>query len=335
MGNTKIEWAEKVWNPVTGCKKISPGCQNCYAERMANRLQGRCGYPLEEPFRVTLHPERLDEPLRWRKPSMVFVCSMGDLFHEGISESFISSVFYAMQVARQHAFLVLTKRPARMAEFLDRWTHCDHAHPDYAWFLGAGCNSGRPYGYGHYRVEGKRRPPLSNIWLGVTAENQEMADLRIPILLSIPAAVRFVSIEPMLGPVDLTQINLGNNVLINALTGDCTSYHPYGGAKTVKDSWGKLDWVIVGGESGPKARPMHPDWVRSLRDQCQAAGVPYFFKQWGEWVHESQAPDILANYNPEFFFDRVNSKGFARAGKKIAGDLLDGKQYHEFPEVTR
>lgn len=360
MGNTKIPWAEKVWNPITGCTKISPGCQNCYAERMANRLRGRCGYPADEPFRVTLHPDRLEEPLRWRKPSMVFVCSMGDLFHEDIPESFISAVFYVMQVANQHSFLILTKRPARMAEFLDRWVHCDHAYPDYAWHIGAGSNSGRPYGYGHYRAEGKRRPPLPNVWLGVTVENQEMADLRIPILLQIPAVVRFVSVEPMLGPVDLTAVRLPDH-----LQPDWAYGMPYGitfdalqpNESHIYDSENHLDWVICGGETGPHARPVHPDWVRNLRDQCQAAGVPFFFKQWGEWAPVQRNNDSNQVYIRDGLtvtakkFACLDKQGrdvldlpglwdeddvdMAFVGKKVAGDILDGRQYHEFPEVTR
>ena len=213
MGNTKIEWAEKVWNPVTGCSKISPGCENCYAERMAFRLRGRCGYPDGEPFRVTLRPQRLEEPMRWRKSSMVFVCSMGDLFHDDVPDDFIHRVFATIGQCPQHTFIILTKRPKRMKAFIE----------DY------------------YAYESP-----TNVWLGVTTENQEMADRRIPILLQIPAVVRFVSVEPMLGPVDLAR--------------GCE----------------KIDWVICGGETGPNARPMHPDWVRSLRDQCQSAGVPFF-----------------------------------------------------------
>lgn len=333
MGDTKIQWANKVWNPVTGCTKVSEGCRNCYAERMANRLRGRCGYPADEPFRVTLHPDRLEEPLRWRKPSMVFVCSMGDLFHEDIPESFISAVFYVMQVANQHSFLILTKRPARMAEFLDRWVHCDHAYPDYAWHIGAGSNSGRPYGYGHYRAEGKRRPPLPNVWLGVTVENQEMADKRIPILLQIPAAIRFVSVEPLLGHINIAGY-LGWNGLRRM--GDGLLYR-----------WAapKIDWVICGGETGPHARPMHPDWARNLRDQCQAAGVPFFFKQWGEWITSYDAgfrSDEMDKYNRTFgecwaksSYRFEDGQGMVRVGKKAAGDILDGRQYHEFPEVTR
>ena len=408
MADTKIQWATKVWNPVTGCTKVSEGCRNCYAERMANRLRGRCGYPADDPFQVTLHPEKLNEPLKWRKPSRIFVCSMGDLFHPDIPDEYISKVWDAMWAAQQHIFLILTKRPERMLAFIRENAYAKHfgwednervpfkpgdlIHIDDLWmrdmcgWTASGkcdCNGGYICDYpadehsgqcehgnrfclsrecpiacdnppkevlkendleGQYEIDKEgysidcewmqlhTRPKdayADNVWLGVTAENQEMADLRIPILLQIPAAVRFVSVEPLLGPVDLRHIQT-SEVEIDSLTGDHGVVRPLAGR-----SDNKLSWVIVGGESGPNARPMHPDWVRSLREQCQAAGVPYFFKQWGEWVHESQAPDILANYNPEFFFDRVSSKGFARVGKKIARDLLDGKQYHEFPEATK
>jgi protein gp37 len=249
MGKTKIEWTDQTWNPVTGCTKISEGCAHCYAERMSKRLAGRCGYPeASHNFDVTLHPDRLDEPLHWRKPRRVFVVSMGDLFHEDIPDSFILEVFRVMgrQNTRQHTFQVLTKRPGRMKEWISEYIVDRDGKPD----------------------------PFPNIWLGVTAENQERANERIPTLLQIPAAVRFVSVEPMLGPVDLSE-------WIN----------PQGA--TARDDparYSLLDWVICGGESGPDARPMHPDWARSLRDQCQMAGVPFFMKQMSK---KAPIPDDL------------------------------------------
>lgn len=300
MGNTRIEWAEKSWNPVTGCTKISPGCQNCYAERMSKRLRGRCGYPVEDPFRVTLHPERLEEPLRWRKPSMIFVCSMGDLFHEVVPKWMIWEVMDVILQAKQHTFLVLTKRPANMKRFYD-------------WYYNGG---------------GRTTEPPKNLWLGVTAENQEEADKRIPILLQIPAAVRFVSVEPMLGPVDLdSYLIVGTD-------------HP--GSIMRKG----IDWVICGGETGPKARPMHPDWVRSLRDQCQSAGVPFFFKSWGEWVCRPWSSDngrkrelclgmdgtsVYAQVGHMMGFRKPGEALMVRVGKKAAGRLLDGQEWNEFP----
>lgn len=228
---SEIEWTDKTWNPVTGCTKISLGCWNCYAERMAKRLAGRAGYPKDNPFRVTLHKDRLYQPSTWRTQRRVFVCSMGDLFHEEIPGKFINDIWLQIINNKRHIFQILTKRPERMLE----WTQM--AARGKCW-------------------------PIEDIWpdnvhLGVTAENQEMANKRIPILWQIPAVARFVSVEPMLGPVNLSE--------------------------ALPDWWESdgINWVICGGESGPGARPMHPEWVRSIRDQCNAAAVPFFFKGWG------------------------------------------------------
>lgn len=232
----KIGWLNipgttgETWNPITGCTKVSEGCKHCYAERMSKRLAGRFGYPADEPFRVTLHTDRLEEPLRWRKPRTVFVCSMGDLFHEDVGDATIQQVFTRMKFAPRHTFIVLTKRADRMLAVLTAYS--------------------QP-GWGQF---GQCR----NIWLGVTAENQQRADERIPLLLQCPAAVRFVSIEPMLGAVNILDYVRG-----------------YGRFQSST----ALDWIIVGGETGPGARPMQADWARSVRDQCKAASVPFFFKQ--------------------------------------------------------
>ena len=243
--STKIEWATETWNPVTGCTPISEGCQNCYAKRMANRLRGRCGYPADDPFRVTFHPDRLEQPLKWKKPRKIFVCSMGDLFHrEVVAEGTIMKIFYTMMDAGQHQYLLLTKRPRHMRLALD------------CFFDGS-------------------QPP-ENWWLGVTAENQKCADARIPVLLQIPAAVKFVSVEPMLGYVDLERLCYENGVCeIDALHGSHGVIRPHRGSNT------SLDWVICGGETGPGARPMKKEWVYGLRDQCVNADVPFFFKKWG------------------------------------------------------
>jgi protein gp37 len=326
--STKIEWCKnkdggqgKTWNPITGCTKISPGCQNCYAERMSKRLRGRCGYDAENPFKVTLRPNRLDEPMWWWKPSTVFVCSMGDLFHDDVPFDFIDRVFKRINGNPQHDFLILTKRPERMREYFARSMKflC-------AVCQGTGCSYCLDHGYQNWEMK-----PYSNVWLGVTAENQEMADKRIPILLQIPAAVRFVSVEPMLGPVDIdSYLIVGTD-------------HP--GSIMRKG----IDWVICGGETGPKARPMHPDWTRSLRNQCQEAGVPFFFKQWGEWHPVEDYRDIFPSYNSKEFrvinlagIDETQKPvtemtpgvaGVTRIGRKIAGRLLDGREWNEMPEV--
>jgi protein gp37 len=309
MSKSKIEWTDRVWNPVTGCTKISPGCDNCYAERMAHRLAhiegSGYGTGVDSPnpegaFNVKLRPERIEQPLRWKKPSKIFVCSMGDLFHDKVPFNFINDCFFEMEKASQHIFLVLTKRPKRMAKFFGR------VH-DINW-------------------------PYKNVWLGVTAENQQMANERIPILLQIPAVVRFVSVEPMLGPVNLMGIPFDRHTTMNVLEGcGISTKSP---CQSIPNAWcNKLDWVICGGESGPGARPMHPDWARGLRDQCQAAGVPFFFKQWGEWAYPNQMPDDTY-MNIEQFGNGVGiSDAPLKVGKKRAGRLLDGRTWDEFPLV--
>lgn len=229
---TKIEWCEETWNVVTGCTPVSEGCQNCYAKRMANRLRGRFGYPEDEPFRVTLHPDKLEQPLKWKKPRKIFVCSMGDLFHEDVPFMFITNIMGVINACKHHTFIILTKRPDNIINYLD-------------WLNKLAGKESLSTGW-----------PFPNVWLGVTAENQEATDKRIPILLQIPAKVRFVSVEPMVGPVRLkTERDLINPNDI------C------------------LDWVIAGAESGPGARPMQIEWARDLRDQCVNANVPFFLKQ--------------------------------------------------------
>lgn len=221
---TGIEYVDETWNPVTGCTKISLGCENCYAERMARRLAGRYGYP-EAPhhFDVTLHPERLDEPLRRKNPTRYLVCSMGDLFHKDVPDWFLFKTLGMMQTCNNHTFLVLTKRPEHMAKCWGKWL--------------------APYA-GHTIGE-----ILPNIWLGVTVETQDQM-WRVEELLKIPAAKHWVSIEPMLGPIDLTP------------------YLTCG-----------IAWCIIGSETGPKARPMEEKWVRSLVQQCKTNQVAVFYKQ--------------------------------------------------------
>lgn len=220
---TKIEWTDETWNPVTGCTPISEGCKNCYAARMANRLRGRFGYPADEPFRVTVHPDRLGDPFHWRKPRRIFVCSMGDLFHKNVPVGFIDRAFVVMAGSRRHTFIVLTKRAAE---------------------LGAWCR--------HQRERAAReidyvKLPLPNVWQGVSVENADNL-WRIDELRHVPAAVRFLSLEPLLGA--LPNLDLAG-----------------------------IDWVIVGGETGPGARPMKPEWARAIRHDCAEAGVPFFMKQ--------------------------------------------------------
>ncbi|KLU66723.1 phage protein Gp37/Gp68 [Desulfosporosinus acididurans] len=315
MAKTSIEWTDTVWNPVTGCTKVSEGCRNCYAERMSKRLAGRCGYPADNPFRVVLHPEKLDEPSKWKKPRRIFVNSMSDLFHEDVPFEFIRAVWARMVTLPQHTFMILTKRPERMLEF-------------FIWMDSQ-----------EFRVETFR----SNVWLGVSAENQGAANKRIPLLLRAPVLVRFVSCEPLLGPINLERIEpMGVDAFIHSLSG--TVSVPF----TILDNRPKLDWVIAGGESGPGARPMHPDWASGLRDQCQAAGIPYFFKQWGEWKtfydRDQDDPDWQNIPEEKPNIRRLNFAGghgfhgdrvvyLKKVGKKKAGRELDGRTWNEIPKL--
>lgn len=300
-----IEWTDATWNPVRGCTRVSEGCRNCYAERVAARFSGP-GMPYEglaamragEPRwtgELRVVETHLEDPLRWRNPRRVFVNSMSDLFHEKLHFEDIGRVFGVMAACPHHSFQILTKRPERMREFVTITTG----------------------------IPGRPHWPLPNVWLGVSVENQPAADERIPELLATPAAVRFVSAEPLLGPIDFDQEN-GLNAFGCGFEGgwrNCPENSP---------KCAGLDWVIVGGESGPGARPMHPRWARTIRDQCVAAGVPFFFKQWGEWrgcyPGDGWEPsdDMLYHYfegGPKVW----------RVGKKRAGRLLDGRTWDEMP----
>ena len=288
-GPSKIEWTEHTWNPTRGCSRVSPGCEHCYAERFESRgLTSHRSPTTGEAFaifqpggprwtgKVELIPDMLGIPLRRKKPTMYFVNSMSDLFHESLKFSEIALVFGAMAAADWHTYQVLTKRHERMRQF-------------YLWLLGCAAEQKK------YTVNGKfsirdwlnllwlRASPLHNplpdtdwpfphVWMGVSVENQKYADERIPLLLQTPAAVRFISAEPLLGPIDFKRLKMGDDLrLLN------------------------LDWVIVGGESGPGARPCNTEWVRSIVLQCRAAGVPVFVKQLGAHVIQGGARRIKKN----------------------------------------
>lgn len=253
---SKIEWTDATWSPITGCSVVSPGCANCYAMRLAGtRLQhhpSRAG--LTQPSKagpvwtgeVRLNEDWLAQPLRWTRPRRIFVCAHGDLFHEAVPDAWIDKVFAIMALAPQHTFQVLTKRSARMRAYITGL----HERPRYLqldkdWLVWSPYEGGWP----------------TYVWLGVSAEDQPRADERIPDLLATPAAVRFLSAEPLLGPIDLAS-PLREALLDNLVAGRPTTV---------------LDWVIVGGENGP--RPMHPDWARRIRDDCAATGTAFFMKQ--------------------------------------------------------
>jgi protein gp37 len=318
--STNIEWTNETWNPLTGCTLVSEGCRNCYAAReAAGRLSHHPAYAGLAVRRggrpvftgeVRLHEDRLEQPLRWKRPRMIFVNSMSDLFHESVPDEFIEKVFSIMAMASHHIFQVLTKRPERMAEFMQQYIPSVTVWADRLRAGGIAERVAREYAW-----------PLPNVWLGTSVEDQTSADRRIPALLETPAAVRFLSCEPLLWKVDLEEIRLPDGRHCLPLTG-------------IEWPEPRIHWVIVGGESGPKARPMHPDWARSLRDQCQAAGVAFFFKQWGEWLPLLGHREHL-NLPPEDrTWQRIGGVTMVRVGKKAAGRLLDGRTWDEMPAVA-
>lgn len=332
---TKIEWTNQTWNPLAGCTRASAGCDNCYAASMALRLEGMANAKIakgEDPGglakyidvttrngkgvamfngKINLDHNALNEPLTWKKPRLVFVNSMSDLFHHNVPDDFICSVFDVIGRTSKHTYQVLTKRPMRMLSWQRK-----------------------------YMPEGLP----ANVWAGTSVENQEAADERIPELLKVSASVRFLSCEPLLG-----EVNIRPSIGLS----------PYG----VRVDYGNcINWVIVGGESGHNARPMHPDWVRSLRDQCQEAGVPFFFKQWGEWSLINKTEEIIyqgipigrykdprrftevgvispggewyegsTGWNGRAIDPDTNEAYMVKVGKKVSGRLLDGREWNEMP----
>lgn len=380
---TGIEWSDATWNPVTGCTRVSEGCRNCYAERLAaTRLahlpayDGVARMTPEGPRwtgLVRFDTDRLAIPLRWRKPRRVFVNSMSDLFHEALTNEEIAAVFGVMAACPQHVFQILTKRPARMLEWFG-WVESMSRDRAWPWCRVCMLRYISP-SHDSYGPQTRTPWPLPNVWLGVSAEDQATADDRIPILLQTPAAVRWVSAEPLLGPIDVrpwvggrTSMHmsasvegaLANRNFRGLLDGDgrelseaeaeaqlralqqhgvrliaangCDDFDPETGCRG--HSRPQLDWIVVGGESGPGARPMHPDWPRSIRDQCQSAGAAFLFKQWGEAApfcalppdiqHQLQAPSELTGepFEPATLY---------RVGKHAAGRMLDGRTWDEYP----
>jgi len=323
---------------------VSPGCDGCYAARTAHVRAGnpslkgayagvteRTEGGVDWTGLVRPLPERLHLPLGWRKPRLIFVNSMADTFHRGLPDEFVAEIFAVMAATPRHTYQVLTKRHARMRALLSSARFVD--------MVRAKLDEVAPGA----RLEW----PLPNVWAGVSVEDQKRADIRIPALLETPAAVRFLSCEPLLGPVDLSLAM-------------CPGVDEYGHGLTARQvRWGcypkaiaKIDWVIVGGESGPNARPMHPDWARTIRDQCTTAGVAFFFKQWGEWAPDSDLAGIRIDPEDSGRVRWVDMNGnthdgvataercadwaqMYRVGKKTAGRLLDGQIWGQYPrDVT-
>lgn len=294
MGRTTgIEWTDATWNPIRGCSRVSEGCRNCYAERVAARFSGS-GAAYEglavmkngEPRwtgEIRFIEKHLRDPLRWKTPMRIFVNSMSDLFHPGVSDEMLGRIFDVMATAPQHVYQILTKRPERMREVL-------------AQFASVATSIRRDQAFKQPGITEKECPP-KNWHFGVSIEDQKTAEERLPILMRCETEMRIVSYEPAIGPVDFRK-SLGVD--------------------------GAVDWIICGGESGPGARPMHPEWARKTRDFCIASRIPFFFKQWGEWLPGLQdgAEKIVMNCGDKPI----------RIGKTKAGSLLDGREWKEYPE---
>jgi protein gp37 len=399
---TKIEWTDATWNVVNGCMVKSPGCTNCYAMKQAHRVECRRG--LTERSKggmvwtgeVRFNEKVLLDPLRWKRPRKIFVCAHGDLFYEKVPDEWIDQVFAVMALCPQHTFQVLTKRPERMRMYLadpavvrriysvahelrfcgaapdpDRRPYAFQkfmaaSARDVAWTVDGGCAADL-----FARIEPGRdypswvRWPLPNVWIGTSVEDQKRAEERIPALLATPAAVRWLSCEPLIGDLDLSKLRVDHEFLPATATRDdswaaeplmgrlapvietgATEWDLDGGGQ----GWSRIDWIVAGGESGLGARPMHPDWARSLRDQCAAAGVPFLFKQWGTWApgesigdpvtrtEETAELDEDGNWHISSISPRVadelhidDEPDLWRVGKKRAGRKLDGIEHDGFP----
>lgn len=368
---SKIEWTDATWNPVRGCSRVSPGCGGpgdaggCYAEELAARFSGtntKTGAPMwghgyasmvpragggvayRWTGKVGLVHSMLDLPLRWRKPRMIFVNSTSDLFHERLPRSDIALVVAHIVASYWHAHQVLTKRPQRARELFNDPAFWEEVEA-YVHALDAEAEERGLYDPLARRTDDWRacvpevdeQNPPPNLWLGTSVEDQERADQRIPILLETPAATRFLSIEPLLGPVTLHPKDKIWEMLSQWYSkdgfDDTGSQPPRERNTTLLPN---VDWVICGGESGEKARPMHPDWVRSLRDECARASIPFFFKQWGEWAPTEDDADELIGVDPEVAehdcaFSMLDAQRMRRVGKARAGHMLDGRPHQEFP----
>ena len=359
---SKIEWTGETWNPTVGCSLVSPGCTHCYAMKMANRLEsmahGDERHPLEhyrgstkvvnsKPVwtgQVNVAPDHiLLKPLSWKKPRRIFVNSMSDLFHEDAPDEWIDEVFAVMALCPQHTFQILTKRSKRMREY------CENVTASRLQVAMESLPLTDPWAVAW---------PLPNVWLGVSCEDQTRAEERIPDLMHTPAAVRFVSAEPLLGPIDFEDVaspkecdcSPAHTPYLNALSGSIFCNGCCEGPERINV---KLDWIIVGGESGEKARPMHPDWARDIRNQCAEAGTAFFFKQWGEWAPGENCGDTPTRtertatwWSDKWLFDTITPResqeghiddecDLYRIGKKRAGRHLDGVIHDAMPKMRK
>lgn len=371
MTASKIEWTDRSdWNPIRGCTRVSPGCGGpgdaggCYAEAIAARFSDP-GQPFHGfatrtakgprwTGKVEVMWDRFDLPLRWRQPARIFASSTSDFFHDGFASDDVAQLFGVMIAGhhlRGHTFQVLTKRPARMRELLTNEEFWEIANTEagmHVMALTDPLNRRSDDARATLDDYGPHNPP-PGIWLGVSVEDQQRADERIPDLLATPAALRFLSCEPLLGPIDLERIKQEKGQVparysTNALFG---GWQVHEGDSYHCGTCARIDWVIVGGESGRGARPMHPDWARSLRDQCAQAGVPFYFKQWGEW-RETDGPKTKGHnrnmgagthwltrdgvlHLKEARFSIYHEYRVARLGKKRAGRQLDGVEHNGMP----
>jgi protein gp37 len=357
---TSIEWTDYNWNFLRGCSRVSEGCRNCYAEGVAARFSGE-GMPYEGLAKFVDHKPRwtgeigffedvLLQPLRWKKPRRVFVNSMSDLFHEKVKDEWLDKAFAVMALTPQHTYQILTKRPERMFDYFQGMLSREARLREFLIQMGIVKNDA--WSNSLPRKARIEHLPLKNVWLGVSVEDQKTANERIPLLLRIPATVRWLSCEPLLGEIDIRPF-LFDDPLIKKCwkcgfftNGNSDMTCPNDGEFLEGDRY--VQWVVAGGESGPNARPMHPDWARSLCDQCTAAGVPFFFKQWGQWGElRIKGPAIATAYDHEIVWpDGTTGSGsmdengglgasMFKMGKKTAGRLLYGREWNQFPNEAR
>lgn len=349
QGKDGIVWTDESWNPIRGCSLKSDGCKHCYAMGVAGRFSGP-GMPYEGLTvkttqgvkwngQIKLVPAVLTQPIKWQRPRLIFVNSMSDLFHDSVPEAYIDKVFAVMALAKRHIFQVLTKRPERMREY------CQKLQSRAFEVAGALMEDGSicPFKEDSQAFHGAdaeiqhaiMRGPLPNVHLGVSVEDRATADERIRALCETPAAVRWISAEPLLGPIDIAPW-----LEKECPSCHCTSNHPHCPMCKL-DRVPVIHWIVAGGESGPKARPMHPEWVRVLQEQCEAAGAAFLFKQWGEWAGGTGGRSgfiYLQNGSNSCGDKNTHEWGCGavsqRVGKKAAGRMLDGMQHDGYPKAA-